>query len=115
MELKTTKENSLTYWKEDFEDKNKKQTFQIRKCQILGLKKWSKHLGVFGFVINFRNKDNRTFFVMIDEFLDYTSTLSKKSINMDDVLKMNPIEIESTKKRTRHTYNIENLVKEIHL
>ena len=115
MELKTTKENSLTYWKEEFEDKNKKQTFQIRKCQTLGLKKWSEHLGVFGFVINFRNKNNRTFFVMIDEFLDYTSTLSKKSINMDDVLKMNPIEIESSLIRTNYKYNVQKFLDETRL
>ena len=46
LELKTTKEKSLTFWREDFEDKTKKQTFQIRKCQIQGLEKWSKHFGV---------------------------------------------------------------------
>ena len=115
LELKTTKDNSLTYWREDFEDKSKKQSFQIRKCQILGLQKWSKHFGVFGFIINFRNKNNRTFFVMIDEFLDYTSTLSKKSINMDDVLKMNPIEIESELIRTNYRYNIEKFLTETRL
>ena len=110
IELKTTKDNSLTYWRKDFEDKTKKQSFQIRKCQILGLEKWSKHLGVFGFVINFRNKGNRTFFIMIDEFLDYTSTLSKKSINMDDILKMNPIEIENNLIKTNYKYNIEKFL-----
>ena len=94
LELKSTKEKSLTYWREDFEDKTKKQSFMIRKCQILGLKKWSKHLGVFGFVINFRSFNNRTFFVSINDFLNYTSSLNKKSINIDDVLSMNPIEIE---------------------
>lgn len=112
LELKTTKEKSLTFWREDFKDKTKKQNFQIRKCQIQGLEKWSKHFGVFGFIINFRNCNNKTYFVAIDEFLDYTSALSKKSINIDDVLKMNPIEIENNIIRTNYKYNIEKFLKE---
>ena len=68
-----------------------------------------------GFVLNFRNKDNRTFFVMIDEFLDYTSTLNKKSINIDDVLKMNSIEIENTLLRTNYRYNIDKFLKDTRL
>lgn len=115
LELKTTKEKSLTFWKEDFEDKAKKQHFQIRKCQIIGLQKWSKHFGVFGFVINFRSIDNRTYFVTIDDFLDYTSTLSKKSINIDDILKMNPIEIENKLIRTNYRYNIEKFLNDTRL
>ena len=110
LELKTTKEKSLTFWREDFEDKTKKQTFQIRKCQILGLNKWSKHLGVFGFIINFRSYQNRTFFILIDDFLDYTSNISKKSINIDDVLNMNPIEIKSNLIRTNYKYDIEQFL-----
>ena len=70
---------------------------------------------VCGFIFNFRRKDNRTFFVMIDDFIDYTSALSKKSINIDDVLQMNPVEIEYEKKRTRYRYNIEKFIKETHL
>jgi penicillin-binding protein-related factor A (putative recombinase) len=115
LELKSTKEKSLTFWREDFEDKTKKQSFMIRKCQIQGLQKWSKHLGVFGFVINFRSLDNKTYFVMIEEFLEYTSTLSKKSINLDDILKMNPIEIENQLLRTNYKYNIEKFLQETKL
>lgn len=110
LELKSTKEKSLTYWREDFEDKTKKQSFMIRKCQILGLKKWSKHLGVFGFVINFRSFNNRTFFVSINDFLNYTSSLNKKSINIDDVLSMNPIEIENKLLRTNYRYDIDKFL-----
>ena len=115
IELKTTKEKSLSFWRDDFEDRNKKQNFKIRKCQIQGLQKWSKHLGIFGFIINFRSINNRTFFIMIDEFIDYTSTLQKKSINIDDVLRMNPIEIENKLIRTNYKYNIEKFLNETHL
>ena len=112
LELKSTKEKSLTYWRDDFEDKTKKQSFMIRKCQILGLEKWSKHFGVFGFVINFRSLNNRTFFVSINDFLDYTSTLDKKSININDILQMNPIEIENKLLRTNYRYNIDKFLKD---
>ncbi|MSS38955.1 hypothetical protein FYJ37_00970 [[Clostridium] scindens] len=115
LELKSTKEKSLTYWREDFEDKTKKQSFMIRKCQILGLKKWSKHLGVFGFVINFRSFNNRTFFVSINDFLNYTSSLNKKSINIDDVLLMNPIEIENKLLRTNYRYDIDKFLMDTRL
>lgn len=110
LELKSTKYNSLTFWRKDFENKNKKQTFQIRKCQIEGLEKWSKHNGVFGFVINFRDEQNKTYFINIRDFLNYTSNLSKKSIHKDDVLQMNPIEIQNKLMRTNYSYDIENFL-----
>lgn len=112
LELKSTKGTSLTFWRKDFEDKTKKQKFSIRKCQILGLKKWSKHTGVFGFVINFRGKDNKTYFVDIENFLKYTSSLTKKSINIKDVLNMDAIEIENSLIRTNYRYNLEKFLKE---
>ena len=113
-ELKST-QGSLTYWRKDFEEKGKRKTFAIKKNQLLGLQRWSSHNIVCGIIFNFRHKLNRTFFVMIDDFIDYTSSLSKKSINYDDVLKMNPIEIESELKRTRYKYNIEKFLQESRL
>ena len=112
LELKSTKHSSLTFWREDFEDKDRKQTFQIRKCQIQGLEKWSKHKGVFGFIINYRDEQNKTYFIDIKNFLDYTSSLSKKSINKEDILQMKPIEIESKLIRTNYRYDVEKFLKE---
>ena len=111
LELKSTS-GSLTYWREDFEDNKKKCKFQIKKNQILGLEKWNNYLMNCGFILNFRNKQNRTFFVSIDDFLDYTSTLNKKSINIDDVLAMSPIEIENKLLRTNYRYNIDKFLKD---
>jgi hypothetical protein len=110
LELKSLDKKSITYWREDFEDKDKKTQFGIRKCQIQGLTKWSKYKGVFGFVINFRCCSNRTFFIYIEEFLKYTSTLSKKSINFDDVLQMNPVEINNHIIRTNYKYDVEDFL-----
>ena len=116
LELKSIGHDSLTYWREDFEvkiidengkEKTKKQSFNIRKCQIEGLKKWSENYnGVFGLIINFRSKNNRTFFVYIDEFLKYTNGLDKKSINFNDILKMKPIEISCELKRVNYKYDM---------
>ena len=112
LELKSTKD-SLTFWREDFEDKNVKQTFNIRKCQIQGLKKWSKYSGVYGFVINFREYDNKTFFITINDFLTYTKRLQKKSINIDDVRRMNHIVINNEIKRTKYKYDIEGFIHDV--
>ena len=87
----------------------------IRQNQIDGLLEASKHNLVAGLIINFRNEYNDTFFITIDEFIDMTSSLNKKSFNVKDLESIGAIRIESTKKRTRYTYNIENLIKEIHL
>lgn len=114
LELKTTI-NSLTFWRKDFEEDGKKKNFNIKKNQILGLKKWSKYWMNCGLVLNFRNKDNRTFFVTIDDFLNYTDKLDKKSINMNDVLQMNPIEIENKLMRTNYKYDLEKFLDETRL
>lgn len=111
VELKSTKEKSLTFWRNDFEIKGKKQSFIIRKCQILGLSKWAMYEHTTcGFVINFREMNNRTFFINIKDFLDYTENLDKKSINFNDVLKMNPIEIENKILKTNCTYDIDKFL-----
>lgn len=118
LELKSTSHNSLTFWRQDFEEyddkgKLKKKTYMIRKCQIEGLKKWSDNYnGVFGLVINFREIKNQTFFIYIDEFLKYTNELNKKSINYEDVLKMNPIKIDNELIRTNYRYYTEKFFKE---
>lgn len=112
LELKSTK-GSLTFWREDFENKEVKQTFNIRKCQIQGLQKWSQYSGVYGFVINFREFDNKTFFIDIKDFLEYTSRLSKKSINIDDVLKMKHVVIDNKIKRVKYKYDIDKFINDV--
>lgn len=68
-----------------------------------------------GFIFNFRNENNDTYYVLIEDFLDYTNTLDKKSININDVKKMNPIKIENHKLRTNFRYDIDLLLNDIHL
>ena len=87
----------------------------IRNNQIEGLQEASKHNLVAGILVNFRNENNDTFFILIDEFIDMMNSINKKSFNIKDLESIGAIHIESTKKRTRYTYNIEKLIKEIHL
>lgn len=87
----------------------------VRDNQIKGLKEASEHDLVAGFLINFRNKDNDTFFVLIDEFLDMIGSINKKSFNIKDLENIGAIKIENNKKRTRYTYNIQKMINELHL
>ena len=82
----------------------------IRQNQIDGLLEASKHNLVAGLIINFRNENNDTFFITIDEFIDMTISLNKKSFNIKDLESIGAIRIESIKKRTRYTYNISDLI-----
>ena len=82
----------------------------IRQNQIDGLLEANKHNLVAGLIINFRNENNDTFFITIDEFIDMTSSLNKKSFNIKDLESIGAIRIESIKKRTRYTYNISDLI-----
>ena len=115
LELKSVSSSSLTFWREDFDDKTKKQNFNIKKNQLLGLQKFSDHRGVFGFILNFRQHNNNTYFVMIKDFLKYTNTLDKKSINENDVLMMNPIKIENKLLRTNYHYDMEKFFRDTRL
>ena len=83
----------------------------IRQNQIDGLLEASKHNLVAGLILNYRNEKNDTFFITIDDFVDMIGSISKKSFNVKDLEKYGAIRVESTKKRTRYTYNMEKLIR----
>ena len=87
----------------------------IRDNQIKSLQESSKHNLIAGFMCNFRNENNDTFFIEIVDFVKMTENINKKSFNINDLLNNNAIRIESKKKRTRYTYDIQKFVKESHL
>jgi recombination protein U len=104
LELKSTKGTSIPL-------------SMIRQNQIDGLLEASKHELVAGFLFNFRNENNDTFFMLIDDFLDMMTWIEKKSFNIKD---LNNVEngagrVNSVKKRTRYRYDIESLVKRMSL
>ena len=87
----------------------------IRKNQIDGLLEASKHNLVAGLILNYRNENNDTFFITIDKFINMINTIGKKSFNVKDLLINDAIRVDSTKKRTRYTYNIKKLIEETRL
>lgn len=96
-ELKSTKSTSISL-------------NMIRQNQIDGLLEASKHNLVAGFILNYRNENNDTFFMQIDKFVNMISSINKKSFNVKDLYEYGAIRIESVKKRTRYKYNIEKLL-----
>lgn len=87
----------------------------LRDNQINGLQEASKHNLVAGLLVNFRNENNDTFFITIDEFVDLMNSINKKSFNVKDLESIGATRVESIRKRTRYKYNIEQLIKEMHL
>lgn len=87
----------------------------IKKNQILGLREANKHNLTAGLILNFRSYENKTFFIGISDFVSMTERLKKKSINIQDVVSNNAIEIYSVKKRTRYKYDIEKFFEQLRL
>lgn len=87
----------------------------IRKNQVEGLVKASEHDLVAGFIINFRNENNDTFFIYIENFIEMIQNLNKKSFNINDLENNEAIKIDNKKKRTRYVYDIKKLIDNSHL
>lgn len=114
-ELKTTKYKSMSF--EDVNGDNT-QNKMIHKHQILGLQSFAEYDGVVaGFFFNFRDDENniqRLYFQNIDDFVDMTRKLSKKSFNeLDLIISGNAVKISGEKKRTRYRWNIDEFFKDI--
>lgn len=78
----------------------------IRDNQIEGLTKASDYNINSCFIFNFREYNNATYFLTIENFNKMRSELQKKSFNISDLKKYGAIYIESNKKRTRYTYDV---------
>ena len=66
-------------------------------------------------MINFRNKNNDTYFIEICDFNQMLSELNKKSFNIKDLENNNAIYIDSECKKVNHIYNVEKFISETHL
>lgn len=87
----------------------------VRDNQIKGLLNASKHNLIAGFLINFRNSNNNTYFISIENYMKMLNNINKKSFNIKDLTVNGAIEINSTKKRTRYTYDIKKMIDEAKL
>ena len=87
----------------------------VRDNQIKSLQEASKHNLVAGFICNFRNENNDTFFIEVNKFVHMMNKINKKSFNVKDLENHGAIRINSCKKRTRYTYDIETFMGETHI
>ena len=115
IELKSTGQKSISF--------NNKI---IKKHQIQALKEASEFDGIIaGFIFNFREYDNFTCFIHINDFLEiqylsqkqiskhrFKSKLNKSSIGLD-ICKEVGTELHSEKKSKRYRYDVNKLLDEI--
>ena len=89
----------------------------IKYHQIKQLQKVSLYDGIkAGFILSFENEDTKTestFFIEINNFIDFLAETGKKSINMIDILRYKGIKLEQKKIRTNYHYEITNLLNRI--
>lgn len=87
----------------------------IRENQVKGLLNASRHCLSAGFIVNFRNESNDTFFIKIDNYIEMISNIGKKSFNIDDVKNNGGVRINCEKIRTRWKYNMDEFCNNIYL
>lgn len=107
MELKSTKSTSFSIQK-SLDDSNK----MIKFAQIQSLYKMSQFEKIIsGFILDFRGSN--TYWLSIFNFMNFFNVTDKRSINEKDVINYKGIKINKTLKRTRFSYDIESLLKNI--
>jgi penicillin-binding protein-related factor A (putative recombinase) len=86
----------------------------VKLHQIEGLNKVSTYDNAYGgFIFNFRNNNNNTYWMSILNFNEYLSQTTKKSINENDIKQYNGILIGNKLKITTYSYYINILLDDI--
>lgn len=85
----------------------------IRDNQKKGLVEASQHCLVAGLLLNFRNENNDTFFITINDYVSMTDCIGKKSFNIKDLTENGAVRVDCEKKRSRWKYNIGKFIKEM--
>lgn len=82
----------------------------IKKHQIDNLKKYSRYPGIIsGFIFNFADYDNQTYFLPIDKFIYYKETTNRKSIPLEYIAE-NGVEIKHRLKVKNYKYFLDEFV-----
>ena len=105
LELKSVGTNSISF------ERTKEDKGVIHKHQIDNLEKFSTYENIIsGLVLDFRLND-KTYFCMIEEFVNMINNLDKKSFNEKDLFECcNPIEIDKKKLKVNYRYNIDKFL-----
>lgn len=117
-ELKHTDNTGISFNQPPTE--NDSGTYMIKPKQVRSLLKHVGFENVYcGLILDFGDRQTKTktieggtYFIEINNFVDWCKTVDKKSINKDDCEQIG-IKIERTKKIVNYEYNIEQLFNDI--
>lgn len=110
LELKSVGTTSISF------ERTKEDKGVIHKHQIDKLLEFSTYKNIVsGLLLDFR-LSNKTYFCMIEEFVNMTNNLDKKSFNEKDLNEWcNPIVIEKKKLKVNYRYDVEGFLQNTHL
>lgn len=110
LELKSVGTTSISF------ERTKEDKGVIHKHQIDKLLEFSTYKNIVsGLLLDFR-PSNKTYFCMIEEFVNMTNNLDKKSFNEKDLNEWcNPIIIEKKKLKVNYRYDVEGFIQNTHL
>lgn len=110
LELKSVGTKSISF------EREKTDKGVIHKHQIDNLQKYSTYKNIVsGFLLDFRLSE-KTYFCMIEEFIEMIQHLDKKSFNEADLFKWcNPIKINKKKLKVNWKYDVQQFLKETRL
>lgn len=110
LELKSTKNSSMNFYRKDFVETGKNQTFMIKEHQIRGLSDTLKFPDIIaGLILNFRSSEC-TYFWNIKDFLSFSDNTDKKSFNESDIMQNNGYVIHQNKKIKHYTYDVKTFI-----
>lgn len=104
IEMKSTKESNISFK-------------MIRDNQINGLLKAKSYNICAGFLFNFRDDENKnsndnvTYWMPINNFMNFKNNTNKKSINKNDICDFGGVVLTQKLKRVRYEYDIRELIK----
>jgi penicillin-binding protein-related factor A (putative recombinase) len=103
LELKSTQGSSFSF---DRIGEKSNSPPMIKSYQLEGLLSASQFPGVFaGLILNFRTSA-KTYYIPIFDFISFTNTTTKKSINEKDISALPHILINQTLKRTKYAFDV---------
>jgi hypothetical protein len=120
LELKSSKGTGIGFNPKRPWEKIAGKTPSIKPNQVSSLAEASCHNGIIaGLIFNFRERetktkkfDNETFFVEINDFLEFAEKNDKSSISREDTEKIG-IKVEQKKKISKYTYEIQRFEKDV--
>lgn len=112
LELKSTEYNSISI------QTRPEEQGMIKLHQVNSLTNFNTFDGILcGFILNYRSKDSldeTTYWVYIQDFVDFMAESGKKSINKLDCVHMpHTIVIDQKLKRTQYDYDVKGLLEKV--